>query len=363
MNTERKLMRHLALTMMAAMILLMGLGHVRAADPEGFYTDYDEAVKAAREQNKPLYLHFTTTWCSWCRKIENDIYANPEGRKLLENFVPASLDCTVPKGEQPTGKTRQNIELMQEYGGNGFPYLVMTTADGVVLNHFSGYKPMPAFQQELQDALSRFEEFQKFREFEKTADRDSLEYNRRALDFYSTIGRWDQAAKAAENLRRMDPEGNKTDPAQIDFALYMKALIDDTADPNEQERLAQRIRQADPKNKKGYLEKMVWMKAMHHYHQAARAARQRNRDRFNEQMETIVSLLGGLTDEAATLQKGQDIYALLGVAHAQLDHPEQAVEALEKAIQADPESPAVKQFRQMIDKIRNPQAQPTGQGG
>ena len=85
-------------------------GAVHAADVKDFHTTYAGAVQAAKAQGKPLYLHFTTTWCGWCRKIEKDIYASPEGKKMLKNFVAASLDCTVPRGQKPTAEVQRNLD-------------------------------------------------------------------------------------------------------------------------------------------------------------------------------------------------------------------------------------------------------------
>ena len=44
--------------------------------PEGFESVWSEAVKKATAENKPIYVHFTTDWCGWCRRIEEDTYAD-----------------------------------------------------------------------------------------------------------------------------------------------------------------------------------------------------------------------------------------------------------------------------------------------
>ncbi|RPI59478.1 MAG: DUF255 domain-containing protein, partial [Planctomycetaceae bacterium] len=69
---------------------------------EGFKTTYADAMAAAKSADKPMYLHFTTTWCGWCRKIEKDVYATEAGKKALADFVPATLDCTLDKAGKPS---------------------------------------------------------------------------------------------------------------------------------------------------------------------------------------------------------------------------------------------------------------------
>jgi len=59
----------------AMMLLAVGMlaAAAPAADVEGFQTRWAAAKKVAEAQNKPLFLHVTTTWCGWCRKIEDDV--------------------------------------------------------------------------------------------------------------------------------------------------------------------------------------------------------------------------------------------------------------------------------------------------
>ena len=117
---------------------------------EGFARTYADAQKAAKAQDKPMYLHFTTTWCGWCRKIEHDCYAMDEGKKALAGFSPASLDCTVAQGKTAEGEVKTNLELMQKFGGKGYPFIVILTPDGELVHSWAGYLPLEAFQKESQ---------------------------------------------------------------------------------------------------------------------------------------------------------------------------------------------------------------------
>jgi thiol:disulfide interchange protein DsbD len=56
------------------------------------YFDYDEALAAARQLKKPLMLDFTGINCINCRKMEAQVWSNPEVMKRLkEDFVVVSL--------------------------------------------------------------------------------------------------------------------------------------------------------------------------------------------------------------------------------------------------------------------------------
>lgn len=56
------------------------------------YFDYDEALAIARKFHKPLMLDFTGINCPNCRKMEGEVWSDPEVMKRLkENFVIVSL--------------------------------------------------------------------------------------------------------------------------------------------------------------------------------------------------------------------------------------------------------------------------------
>lgn len=65
-----------------------------AAKQAGLVTffDYDEALAAAKEQNKPLMIDFTGIVCPNCREFENRVWTLPDVmNRMKNNFVVASL--------------------------------------------------------------------------------------------------------------------------------------------------------------------------------------------------------------------------------------------------------------------------------
>jgi thiol:disulfide interchange protein DsbD len=54
--------------------------------------DYEAALKMAKQQNKPLMIDFTGWACVNCRKMEENVWTNPQVKNLIEkNFVLVSL--------------------------------------------------------------------------------------------------------------------------------------------------------------------------------------------------------------------------------------------------------------------------------
>jgi thiol:disulfide interchange protein DsbD len=76
------------------------------------YYDYEEALNAAKILKKPVMLDFTGINCVNCRKMESQVWSQPEVMKRLkEDFIIASLYCDYDKIELPKDKQFFSKEL------------------------------------------------------------------------------------------------------------------------------------------------------------------------------------------------------------------------------------------------------------
>lgn len=106
-----------------------------AAKQAGLVTffDYDEALAAAKEQNKPLMIDFTGIVCPNCREFENRVWTIPDVmNRMKNNFVVASLfeDYNL---ELPDKEKRYSTLLQQEVKtvGDHFKDLSMKLTGGI----------------------------------------------------------------------------------------------------------------------------------------------------------------------------------------------------------------------------------------
>ncbi|MFD2598176.1 protein-disulfide reductase DsbD family protein [Sphingobacterium corticis] len=123
--------------------------------PKGFdpYYDYEEALAAAKEANKPVLIDFTGWNCVNCRKMEANVWTDPKVAQILrEEFVMAELfvdDRTeLPKGEQYkstySGKQIKTIGnkwsdfQADRFNSNSQPLYVIVDTEGKVLIPPSG---------------------------------------------------------------------------------------------------------------------------------------------------------------------------------------------------------------------------------
>lgn len=55
---------------------------------------FSEAEKLVQQQSKPVFVFVHTSWCKYCKMMENSTFKNPEVIQLLnENFYFISLDA------------------------------------------------------------------------------------------------------------------------------------------------------------------------------------------------------------------------------------------------------------------------------
>lgn len=118
--------------------------------PKGFepYYDYNEALAAAKEVNKPVLIDFTGWNCVNCRKMEANVWTDPKVASLLKNsFVMAELfvdDRTeLPPSEQfistYSGKKIKTIGNKNSdfqaatFNSNSQPLYVIVDTEGKVL--------------------------------------------------------------------------------------------------------------------------------------------------------------------------------------------------------------------------------------
>ena len=129
-------------TLLGALALTAALLGVARADAEPvWHTRYDDAVAAAREAGRPILANFTgSDWCGWCKKLKAEVFDQPAFREWAAARV-VLLEVDFPRRrEQPEALRRQNEELAERHGVEGFPTVVLLSADGDELAR-AGYEP------------------------------------------------------------------------------------------------------------------------------------------------------------------------------------------------------------------------------
>lgn len=121
--------------------------------------DYEEGLIRAKAENKPVLLDFTGYACVNCRRMEENVWSNPEVYKIMkEKFIVISLYVDdkekLPAAKQFTFITKDGIakEIItvgnkwatfetENFKNNAQPLYAILNSDEILLNNPVGYTP------------------------------------------------------------------------------------------------------------------------------------------------------------------------------------------------------------------------------
>jgi thioredoxin-like negative regulator of GroEL len=99
-------------------------------------------------------IDFYTSWCTWCKRLDQDTYVDGRVVKLASQLHSVKLNAE-DGGEGTT--------YAQKYGVRGFPAIIFVDAKGEMFAQVQGYQPPERFTQTLQGVLKMYAEFGKLR--------------------------------------------------------------------------------------------------------------------------------------------------------------------------------------------------------
>ena len=137
------------------------------------YKDFETGLAVAKAENKPILLDFTGWACVNCRKMEENVWADPSVYPLLkENFILISLYVddrkALKEAEQfnfqyPDGRIRSIKTIGQQWATfqavnfqtASQPFYVLMTSEGQLLNTPIQYTDTETYAEWLQTGLTK----------------------------------------------------------------------------------------------------------------------------------------------------------------------------------------------------------------
>ena len=127
----------------------------------------DEAIETAERENKKILVDVYAPWCSYCRRMHLETYANPEVQKYLaQNYVATRVDGD--DGETTYDyleETLTGAQLAYHFGARGFPTTVFLQPDANYLTPLPGFLESTDFLSVLRYIASDAYETQDYRSF------------------------------------------------------------------------------------------------------------------------------------------------------------------------------------------------------
>jgi len=114
------------------------------ADSIEWLHSYDEALKAASANNKPIMAFFYTSWCGWCRKLDAVTFKDGGVVEASKEFVPVRID-----GEK-------DRKISYGYGVGAYPAILFLDPSGRTIWREYGFREAPKLAGSMQGVLSAF---------------------------------------------------------------------------------------------------------------------------------------------------------------------------------------------------------------
>ena len=109
-------------------------------------TDYQEALDIAREQQKPILLHFFATWCGPCRSMDRQVLHTADVKQVLgAEVIGVKIDSD------------KNPAIIKKFGVGSLPSDIVIDPDGNVLYRGSGFKSKNNYISMISSSAKKFD--------------------------------------------------------------------------------------------------------------------------------------------------------------------------------------------------------------
>ena len=205
--------------------MLVAAGGASASDRLEWKEDYRSVMRAAEEQRKLIMIDFYTSWCKYCRQLDEESFEDEKIKELLaQEFVVARLDAEIQKA------------AARRYRPEGYPTVIFATPAGDEIIRFSGYRE--------RDQVYRIVETVKHvgpqvAELHARLDEDerSFELHRELGKLYAELGVAGRACHHLERARRAAP--NEQAEAEVMFLRARAQLA--AGDCDEAEKILEEL--------------------------------------------------------------------------------------------------------------------------
>ena len=178
------------------------------AHPGAWLTSLDEALELAAETHRQILVDLWADWCTWCKRLEEDVFSTPEFQEYAQRFVLLRVDTE--DGEEGT-RLRERFQI------DSLPTMLILTADQVKAGELQGYLKTEPFIQSLE--LERMMFHLLLKAYDEVDDSGDLETHKMmADDFHSRR----DGARAASLYRRILEAGD-ADPDEVAWNRYLLA--------------------------------------------------------------------------------------------------------------------------------------------
>ncbi len=135
-------------TALLTLALVLAAVTAPAAPPEGWrFLGFDEALRQAQAENRPVFLYFGRQGCPSCEQTNRESFTDPEvQRRYREHYVLAYVDSEGGRRlSLPSGERISEMELGVRLQVFGTPFFYFMAPDGTPILRAPGYQSASEF--------------------------------------------------------------------------------------------------------------------------------------------------------------------------------------------------------------------------
>ena len=106
-----------------------------------FASGYQQGLRQAESEGKPMLVFFTAGWCKFCHQMADEAFTHPQVVSLSGHFVCILVDADAEPG------------LCRQFQVTGFPTIQFLSTRGTPLERIVGKKPGHQVMMAMQAAL------------------------------------------------------------------------------------------------------------------------------------------------------------------------------------------------------------------
>ncbi len=135
-----------------------------AKEPQ--WKTFDEGLKQAKQSGKKVLVDVYTDWCSWCKKMDANTYAEKKvSEYLAKNFVIIKLNAEGNESLTYSGEKITPAQFAQGMGVTGYPATLFLQSNGQPITLLPGYAEADMFLNVLSFIAENHYQNKKFQDY------------------------------------------------------------------------------------------------------------------------------------------------------------------------------------------------------
>jgi thioredoxin-related protein len=114
---------------------------------ETVWYDFNKGYAKALMEKKPMIVDFYADWCSWCKKMDVDVFQNGTVSAILaRDFISIRINTEGSEKITFKGQTYSAQDFASLVGVSGLPTLLFIDKNGELITKLPGYVPVETLQ-------------------------------------------------------------------------------------------------------------------------------------------------------------------------------------------------------------------------